>query len=145
MSAFELVQTAALLSAGAFTGGSLFISLVDHPARVALGPALGRQHFREMYPRATALQAPLAASGAVFGLCAWLLGGGSSWLLEGLCIGAVVPYTLGFMIPLNRRLMSPVSLTEEQTREQLAAWARRHAVRTVLGAGAFVTAAHAAV
>lgn len=136
-----LVEVGALLCAGAFAGGSLFISLVDHPVRAALGPEVARLHFREMYPRATVLQAPLAAAGSILALCAWLLGAGSAWLLEGLIIGTVVPYTLVFMIPLNRKLMSTVVMDDEQARCALAAWARGHAVRTVLGLCGFLAAA----
>jgi hypothetical protein len=142
MTVEQIVQLAAVLSAGAFTGGSLFISLVDHAARASLEPSIGRAHFRAMYPRATGLQAPLAASGGVFGIAAWLLGGGTVWLLEGALIGAVVPYTLVAMLPTNRLLMSEsVALDDEHVRELMVLWARRHAVRTALGASAFLVGA----
>ena len=82
-----------------------------------------------------------AAAGAVLGICAWLLGAGALWLLEAALIGVVVPYTLAFMLPLNRRLMSATTVEDSEIRAGLVSWARRHSLRTVLGAGAFLTAA----
>jgi hypothetical protein len=135
----QFVYLCALAVAGLFTGGSLFISLVDVPARAALEPKVGRQHFREMYPRATALQAPLAAGGSVLGWALYLVGGGLGGLAAGALLGAVVVYTLVAIMPTNRQLMdSRVELQGDDISGLLAVWARRHAVRTLLGGAAYL-------
>ena len=139
MAAEQLIYTCALAIAGLFTGGSLFISLVDVPARAALDPLAGREHFRQMYPRATALQAPLAAGGSITALALWLLTGSPNGLLAGLALGAVVVYTLVVLMPVNRLLMD--SSSELQAADivgLLDSWSKKHAVRTVLGGIAYL-------
>jgi len=138
MSPEQLVYSAAVAVVGLFTGGSLFIGVVDVPARAALEPAIGREHFRQMYPRATVLQAPLAAGGSILGWTLYLLAASTGGLIVGLSLATVVVYTLGAIMPVNRRLMdSRVELSDGEVSELLATWAGRHRIRTLLGATAY--------
>jgi hypothetical protein len=41
-----LLDLVALLSSGLFAGAALYVSLVEHPARIACGPALALAEFR---------------------------------------------------------------------------------------------------
>lgn len=135
----QLVSIVAVAVAGLFTGGSLFISLVDVPARAALEPSIGREHFRQMYPRATVLQAPLAAGGAIAGWALYLVGGAAGALVCGLALSTVVVYTLVAIMPVNRRLMdSRVELSAVEVTSLLSQWSKKHAVRTVLGTTAYL-------
>ena len=51
-----------------FAGGALYVSLVEHPARLATGPPMAVAQFRASYPRGAKLQGGLAA----LGTHAWL-------------------------------------------------------------------------
>jgi len=53
----------ATLAAGLFSGASIYINLVEHPARIQCGTALALAQFAPSYKRATLMQATLAATG----------------------------------------------------------------------------------
>jgi hypothetical protein len=69
--ALELFAT---LAAGLFSGASIYINLVEHPARIHCGTALALAQFAPSYKRATLMQATLAATGFLAALAAYLLG-----------------------------------------------------------------------
>jgi Domain of unknown function (DUF1772) len=129
----------ATLAAGLFAGAALYITLVEHPARTGCGPMLAVAQFRKSYPRGAALQAPLAIVGCLAGAGAWLAGAGAGWLLAGLLLGVVVPFTLVVILPTTHRLLDPT--LEPDTPEAvrlLHRWGLLHLVRTGLSLAAFV-------
>jgi len=97
----------ATLSAGLFAGAALYVSLVEHPARVGLGPRAAVDEFRPSYRRGAALQAPLGVLGGAAGIARWATGGCAAWLVGGLALGALVPFTLVLIVPTNKRLLDP--------------------------------------
>lgn len=105
---------------------------------MACGPMMAVAEFRRSYPRGAALQAPLAVLGCLAAAGAWLAGAGVVWLVAGLMLGVVVPYTLVLVMATNRRLLDPglEPDTPEATR-LLHRWGALHLVRTVLGLAAF--------
>lgn len=132
----ELIAT---ICAGLFAGAAVYISAVQHPAALALGPAFAVQFFGTMYPRAAAMQAPLAVVGSVAALWCWWSGGGRLWLLGGALLGFVVPFTLLVMMATNNRLQSPeLDPSSSPAAALLATWARLHAVRSVTSSLAFL-------
>jgi len=56
-----LLELHATLAAGLFSGASIYINLVEYPARIQCGTALAQ--FAPSYKRATLMQASLAATG----------------------------------------------------------------------------------
>jgi hypothetical protein len=50
------------------------------------------------------MQASLAVAGPLLALAAWLTGAGLVWLLAGLLLGSVVPFTLIVMWPTSKQL-----------------------------------------
>jgi hypothetical protein len=60
----------AVLCAGLFAGAAVYISLVEHPARMSCGTRLAVTEFAPSYRRATLLQASLAAVGSLSGIAA---------------------------------------------------------------------------
>jgi hypothetical protein len=55
------------------------------------------------------------------------------WLVAGVLIGVVVPFTLLVIMPTNRQLLAPGrDLASAETRALLVRWGRLHAVRSVL-------------
>jgi uncharacterized membrane protein len=128
----------ATLAAGLFGGAALYVSLVEHPARLSCGASAAIHEFRPSYRRGTFLQAPLAIVGALAALGRWATDGSSVWLLGGLALGALVPFTLVVILPTNKRLLSDaLEPASAEAQALLARWSRLHAVRTVVSLGVF--------
>jgi hypothetical protein len=128
------VQLLAVVCAGLFAGAAVYITFVEHPARMECGTRLAATVWAPSYRRATWMQAPLAIVGALAGVAVWALGGGIGWLGGGVLIGLVVPFTLVVVMPTNHRLEEPGrDLGSAETRALLVRWGRLHAVRSVLG------------
>jgi hypothetical protein len=97
-----------LASAVMFASWALYVSLVEHPARLESGACLGG-----------ALAAAVSRR--------W------PWLVGALAIGAAVPFTFVAIMPTNHTLLSGGPLGDDEARRLLRRWGRLHAVRTVLG------------
>jgi hypothetical protein len=55
------------------------------------------------------------------------------WLVGGLVLGAVIPFTLIVILPTNKRLLSPtLDRRSAQAGQLLTHWSALHAVRSVL-------------
>ena len=133
---FALIAT---ICAGIFAGAALYITFVEHPARVSCGSALALREFAPSYRRATIMQAGLAIVGLFSALEAWSRTGASELLVGGLALGLVVPFTLVVIAPTNRRLLAAELDPESAEAAQLLQrWGRLHAVRSVLSAVAFL-------
>ncbi len=133
--AFEFTAT---LCAGLFSGAALYLTLVEHPARMECGTALAATVFGPSYRRAAVMQALLAALAFVAAVGAWIKSSTLAWLLGGALIVAVIPLTLVIIFPTNSKLLDPsLDRNSETTRQLLTRWGRLHALRTVLGVAAF--------
>ena len=123
----------AAVCAGLFAGAAIYITAVEHPARLSCGNEIALREFAPSYHRATVMQASLAVVGCLSGLwSAWVLG--DAWVgLGALLLGAVVPFTLIVILPTNKQLLDP-SLDPSGTRTTglLIRWGRLHAVRSAL-------------
>src|SRR6266404_3466528 len=106
-SPLAISESVALLASGLFTGAALYVSFVEHPARISCGTRLAITEFAPSYKRGTVMQASLAAVGTLAAIAAWLLGAPSLWLIGGLLLGAVIPFTLIVILPTNNRLLDP--------------------------------------
>jgi hypothetical protein len=132
---FEFVAT---LCAGLFAGAAIYITLVEHPARLECGTALAATEFGPSYRRATVLQASLAALGCLAALTGWARGAGLPVLLGGVLLGSVVPFTLVVILPTNKRLLDPeLDRGSAEAAALLKRWGRLHAVRSVASGLAF--------
>jgi hypothetical protein len=134
VSAAGVLQWLATVGAALFAGGSLYISIVEHPARMRAGVAVALAQFRQMYPLAAPWQASAAAISLVCGLLAGLLAAEWVWAMGGLVVGLVMPFTFVAMMPINRQLLAPVAPRDETARGLLESWGQRHWVRSILGA-----------
>jgi Domain of unknown function (DUF1772) len=128
-----LAAAVAMITASTFTAWALYITLVEHPARLDSGAAAGRAQFRPSYRRAAPWQASLAVLALVTGLLAAALTARWAWLIGALALGAVVPLTLVLIRPINRRLLGADALADDEVLGLLRAWGRLHAARTALG------------
>ena len=133
---FALVAT---ICAGLFAGAAIYITFVEHPARVSCGNALALREFAPSYRRATIMQAALAIVGLFTALEAWSRTGAPELLVGGLALGIVVPFTLVVIAPTNRRLLaSELDPESAEAAQLLQRWGRLHAVRSVLSGVAFL-------
>ena len=129
----------ATLSAGLFAGAAIYINLVEHPARMQCGTALAVTQFGPSYHRAAVMQASLAIVGSVSAVAAWLMESSLSWLIGGLLLAAVVPFTLIVIFPTNKQLLDPALGKDSPLASQLLTrWGRLHAVRSLLSFVAFL-------
>jgi hypothetical protein len=124
----------ALVAASAFTGAAVYISVAEHPARLALADAPALAQWQPSYRRAVPMQAGLALLSAGVGLWAWLDLGAPMLLAGALLILAVVPFTFLVIMPTNKRMLeaSPDRAGPE-TRAMLVRWGGLHWVRNLLG------------
>ena len=133
---FLIVST---LAAGLFAGAAIYVSAVEHPARVSCGTDLAVREFAPSYKRGAIMQASLALVGCVTGFIGgWQLNDSVS-ILSALILGAVVPFTLIVIRPTNKRLLDrALDPQGAEASHLLDRWGRLHAVRSVLSAAAFL-------
>ena len=129
----QIAEFIAVLSCALFTGAAVYITFVEHPARMQCGVELAATEFAPSYRRATVMQASCAGLGSLSSLAAWLAGASFWWLVAGVLLGSVIPFTLIVILPTNKRLLSP-TLDKRSIESELllARWGRLHAVRSVL-------------
>lgn len=134
-----MVMLVATVAGGLFAGAAVYVTVAEHPARLECGQALAIKEFGPSYRRAAVMQGMLALVGLLAGVVAWYQGSGVGWLFGGLLLGALVPFTLVFIMPTNRRLLdSGLDSGSGEARELLLRWGRLHAVRTVVSVAVFV-------
>ena len=129
--------TMALVTAALFTGAALYVSVVEHPARLGLDDAALLAEWKPSYKRGALLQAPLALICTLFGVLAFLGSYRWPWLFGAALMLANWPYTLIVIMPTNRRLLAfAPGAAHVELRPLMHAWGKLHAVRTALGAAA---------
>jgi hypothetical protein len=133
-----ILQYVAIISAACFAGGALYISIVEHPARIA-DPEIAIRQFRESYPRAVPWQASTAAicflSSIVlaFAVRNWL------WALGGLALGVVIPFTLIVIYPTNKKILdTATALGPDDVMTLMRRWGALHWIRSILGIGGLI-------
>ncbi len=102
-----LAESIAALSSGLFSGASLYINLVEHPARMQAGTRVALAEFAPSYKRATVTQVSLATAGFLSALVAWRSRSDARWLLGGGLLVSVVPFTALAILPTNKKLLDP--------------------------------------
>jgi hypothetical protein len=133
------LQLVATVCCGLFAGAALYITLVEHPVRLQADLHAALAQWEPSYRRATLLQVPLAGVGGGVALVTWYLGAGRAWLVGGLLLLAVVPFTLLAIMPTNHALHGAVRGERADGLGLLVRWGRLHAVRTAFSVLAFLT------
>jgi hypothetical protein len=134
-----ILELVALLCTGLFAGAAIYVSLVEHPARLECGPALAIAEFGPSYRRGAVMQASLAIAGCLAAVAAWTQGSTTPVLIAGLLLGSAVPFTLIAILPTNKRLLDAgLDPGSPETAALLARWGRLHAVRSVVSGVAFL-------
>lgn len=134
-----LTEFVATFCTGLFAGAALYINLVEHPARMECGTTLAATQFGPSYRRATMMQASLAIAAFLAAMASFAFASNYAWLFGGICIVAVVPFTLIVILPTNRNLLDPsLDRNSEAAHQLLVRWGKLHTVRTALSLAAFV-------
>src|SRR5713226_3377148 len=131
----QIAEFIAVLACGLFTGAAVYISLVEHPARVECGIEIAAAEFPPSYRRASFMQATLAALGLLFSIAAWLSGATFWWVVAGALLGSVIPFTLIVILPTNKQLLNPaLNKKSPEAGQLLVHWGALHSRRSVLSA-----------
>ena len=134
-----VAELLATLSSGLFAGASLYINLVEHPARMQAGTHVALAEFAPSYHRATVTQVSLASLGFLSALVAWRLRSDARWLVGGGVLVSVIPFTALAILPTNKQLLDPATANDPDLSEGLLKrWGRLHAVRSVLSLAALL-------
>jgi uncharacterized membrane protein len=129
----QIAEFVAVLSCSLFAGAAVYINLVEHPARMECGVGIAATEFSPSYRRAAIMQATLAVVGLLSSLTAWFAGASFLWVVGGMLLGSVIPFTLIVILPTNKQLLNPaLDKHSAQTGQLLARWAMLHAVRSVV-------------
>src|SRR6266481_2853153 len=129
----QIAEFIAVLMCALFTGAAVYITFVEHPARMQCGVEIAATQFAPSYRRATLMQATCAALGLLASLAASLAGASFWWLIAGDLLGAVIPFTLIALLPTSKRLLSQTLDRQSVEAERLLErWGRLHAARSVL-------------
>jgi uncharacterized membrane protein len=122
-----------------FAGAAIYINFVEQSARLSCGIEPAVREWRPSYQRGTWMQAPLALTGSIAALVAWWFERRAGWLLGGILLFLVIPFTLLVIFPTNKRLESAeLDLRSEEAGRLLRRWGWLHAVRSVLSVVAFL-------
>jgi hypothetical protein len=134
-----ILELVALLCTGLFAGAAIYVSLVEHPARLECGPALAIAEFGPSYRRGAVMQASLAVGGCLAAVAGWTQGSATPVLIAGVLLGSAVPFTLIAILPTNKRLLDAgLDRGSPEAAALLARWGRLHAVRSVVSVVAFL-------
>jgi len=125
-------EIVSIIFTGLFAGAALYVSLVEHPARMANTLEVALAEFRPSYKRAAVMQVILAVIGVAGAIGAYFLGRGISTLVAGIVLAIVVPFTLIVIMPINRQLLDETRTARtDDTQVLLEKWGKLHNVRTI--------------
>ena len=77
-----------------FAGASVYINLVEHPARLSCGTEIAPTQWAPSYKRATVMQVSLAVIATSAGLIRGVARDGAIWLLAAALIFVVIPFAV---------------------------------------------------
>ena len=85
------------------------------------------------------MQVSLASISFLASIGAWLTTSDLVWLIGGILIASVIPFTLIFILPTNKKLLDPaLDRNSELALKLLRRWGKLHAVRSTLGTTALL-------
>lgn len=129
-----IIGSLALATAGAFAGASLYVNVVEQPARMALGDDALIKEWEPSDRRGFILLASLAAAAALFGFIAYRELNDVRWLLGALIAIASWPYTYLAIVPLNNRILALIGAeAAHEARKVIALWGQLEIGQTALG------------
>lgn len=135
----SLLQIISVVLAGIITGSAWAYTLEIHPALLKAPPRSSVDVFLPMFKHANRAQPLLGGALGIITLAVSILSGNWYWLMAGLAMQLIGPYTIFAMMPLNRRLMAPDADPNSQSLlADLKHWGKLHFVRTLINSVVFV-------
>ncbi|KAN0037569.1 hypothetical protein ACTFIV_002922 [Dictyostelium citrinum] len=158
-----ILKGVALISGAMYAGISVYVQIVEHPARSTLPTEFAVNEWRESYKKAAPFQSALAT---ISGIASMLTFGsiakascktinkaivkatedsvrhcchcnGLGWLLSGGLMLSMIPFTMLLIMPINKKLQSKeLDTFADDTRQLLAQWGELHSVRSVISLSA---------
>jgi hypothetical protein len=136
-SALVVSQQLALVTTAIFAGAAIYITIAEQPARLQLDPGALLTQWKLSYARGLIMQFSLVIVSGVLGVLAYFGTWDWRWLLGAVIMLANWPYTLGVILPVNKRLeATPPGSANAKTRGLVETWGKLHAVRSALGLAA---------
>ena len=127
----------ALVSAAAFAGAAIYVSVAEQPARLALDDRALLAEWKPSYARGFVMQASLALASGLAGFLAFWITRDWLWMLGALLILSNWPYTLLVILPVNKRIEATApDQANAETRALILRWGALHAGRSLLGVAA---------
>ena len=124
-----LFQKLALLTASFFFSDCLYISLIEHPARMLCTPEVALKQWQQSYPRAAILQVIFLFIGTISALISYFLIHDIAWLIGGAFLFINFPFTFVFLMPTNKKLLR--TSDEKLAKILLETWGKGHFIRTI--------------
>lgn len=142
-----LLELAPVVLAGLTAGGTLYISVIESPARLKLPPSQQLVHWRTTFPYARDVFMP-AGLLLVPALCVTAHTTGKALYYTGAaCFGSLMPFTALALKGINNRLLAmriEGEAEEKEVVELVARWGRRHLFRGLACLGGFGVCLYAA-
>jgi hypothetical protein len=124
---------------GAQFGIALTASIVVHPILVKTKKVTAIEVFKPFFDKTHIAVLYMSIIVSLLTLAVSIISGNWWWFGISLIMHLNGPYTVFFMMPLNRRLMDEnVNPYSEQTSNDIIKWGKLHAVRTVLNGLIFI-------
>ena len=135
----DILKILALLFTAIVAGVALTASLVVHPILLTLKKSSAIEIFKPFFDKTHVAVLIFAIAASVFALGVSFLTGNWWWFGLTLIMHLNGPYTIFFMMPLNRRLMDPdIDPESAATASDLKGWGGLHAVRTLVNVAIFI-------
>ena len=142
-----MLDLVAVLSSSLFCGAALYISAVEHPARMQLPIREAARQFGKSYPRAAIMQPMCIAltciASATRCFKSTVTETGVQRLKQAHSLNLVLMagcfiWTMAFMLPGNKALLKAERESDIRVKHLLQAWGRQHALRTLASSVASV-------
>lgn len=148
---FDYLDTLAVITGGLFAGTAFYITVGQGPALREFGLNEHWRFFPYMYKKIAMTQAGLSAIAGAAGIAHGTRIHGSPfdrnlWLVAGTTFIAMIPYTLGVIMPVNQTIIGENESVQQGAVEKinvgtkkdlLDKWSVLHGVRTVASVAGF--------
>ncbi|PCI31009.1 MAG: hypothetical protein COB60_12980 [Flavobacteriaceae bacterium] len=135
----DLLILLILLLMGAQFGIALTSTVIVHPILVIAKKATSIEVFKPFFDKTHIWVLVLSIIITLLALVYSIITGNWRWFGISLIMHINGPYTILFMMPLNRRLMDKnVDPLSEQTATDIKKWGRLHLIRTILNGLIFI-------
>ena len=132
----QTLTVVCLLAAGLYAGGSVFISLVSHPARLSGDDVFALEHIRREHDYVDKVLPIFLLIAGCLSCALWYWGERAVAvpLYSGVVLLLVVPYSIAIVGPTLTRLLDRDAKYERgEVRKLISRWGKLHGLRAIAG------------